>query len=258
MCKSTGLPSSAKLLIATIAAALVFSIPAAATLTSNSQPAETVALQTPVTFAQITAPTLPGDFTVTDNSTSDIFSVADQQINFIYENITGTLPAGLSGEQTAFLTITAISTTPGSINGGIITESGYSGSFSIIRSNPAMNGLSNLLSGTFRTGATISGPVGTTSGTFSDSTALVQTEVVFTSSFISFGSGASESIALSFSDQSAPLALGLGNFLSSFAAEGFGTFGSGPAPEALPEPGSIFSVGIGLLALARFARNRVA
>jgi hypothetical protein len=121
-----------------------------------------------------------------------------------------------------------------------------------------MSGGSNLLSGTFKTGAAISGPVGTTSATFSDSTALLQTEVVFTSDFISFGGGASESIALSFTGQSAPLAIGLGNFLSSFTAEGVGSFGSGPAPEALPEPGSIFSVGIGLLALARFARKRVA
>jgi hypothetical protein len=247
MRKLNGLRSSAKLLITTIAAATLTSIP----------PTVAVGSQNPVAFAEILAPNMPGDFVVTDNGfTSDSFTVSEKQITFLFENITG-LPAGLSGPQTATLTITATSTIPGSVNGGNLMETGYFGTFSIIDNTP-VNGQTNLLSGTFRTGASVSGSNGANSATFSDSTTLGPTEVVFTSSFISFGTSMTEEFALSLNLLTSPLALGAGNFISSFAAVGDGVFESGPDPEVSPEPASIFSVGIGLLALAQFARNRIA
>ena len=234
---------SSRFLVATIAAAVIFSTPLAASLTSSG-----VNSQNTVTFAQFLDIGGTNSFVMTNNGTSDTFT-GSTQILFGYENISGYLLPALQGYETATLTISATTTTTGSINNGNVQESGFSGSFSIIASTPVM-GMSNLLSGTFQSLATFTGGNGANSATFSDSTPN-STEVIFTSSFISFVNPQTEAFGLSFSSVNPDFQLAVNNFIANFTAAGTGTFSSNPPPISdIPEPSSIFSMGLGLFALA--------
>jgi hypothetical protein len=246
---------SGSLLLATMAALLIFSTPAAASLTSTTQPVGG-GTQNPVTFAQLSVSTLPGDFVITDTGVRNTFTVSDDLLDtFLYTNIPG-LPPGLSGVQNATLTLNLISSTHATVGGGNLVEGNFSGSFSIIRTTPASNGQSNLLSGTF-SNATISGLVGARSATFSESSILDPT-FVLTSGFISISNALEEDFSLALTGMSAALSVGPGGFISSATAMGTGTFDSNPPPQVLPEPGSIFPMGAGLLGLAWFASRHAA
>jgi PEP-CTERM motif len=249
MIKYKGFPPSARFLVSTIAAGLIFSTPAAASLTSTNSPVAPIGAQSAVTFALLTLSTLPGEFVITDTGNSDTFIVSDVLLDsFRYSNIPG-LPPELLGVQNATLTLSLTSNSGATVAGGNLAEGGFSGSFSIIRTTPASNGQSNLLSGTI-SGATISGQVGASSATFSVST--VTAGLVLSSSFISIANAVQEDFSLALTGMTTPLAVGRGGFIASDTAEGNGSFDSNPAPEITPEPSSLFSMGAGLLGLAWF------
>lgn len=248
-------PTRGGLLLATIAIGLIFSTPAAASLTSTNPPIAAVGEQNPVTFAQFLLTAT--DFVITDTGSSDAFTAVASLDLFQYANIAN-LPAGVSGGQNATLTLVVTSTTPSVNAGGFLVEGGYSGNFSIMRNTP-VNGKTNLLSGTFGT-AVLSGAPNGTSATFSDSS-ITDAGFALTSSFISFPNVSQEdfSIALSFGSPTV-FKQGPGNFIANAIASGSGISDSNPVPQALPEPSSVFPMGTGLLGLAWFAsvtkRNR--
>jgi hypothetical protein len=211
----------------------------------------------PVTFAQFLEPGGTQDYTLTNTGSSNVLH-GSSTINFFYENISGTLPPELQGLVHATLTIDATSTVMDLVSGGNISESGFSGTFSIL-DNSMVNGQNNLLSGSFSTLATISGTNNGTSANFGDSTPPL-TEVTFNSAFINFGATPlTEAFAISFSSVTPSLANGTNNFLAAFSAAGSGTFSADPAPSSVntPEPVSMLSMGLGLLALGLYGKRRL-
>jgi hypothetical protein len=264
MIKCKGFPSrfprvavrSASFLVATVAVALIFSMPAAASLTSTDPvPPGT---QNPVTFAQFLEATPGNDFVITDHGTSDTLTTlpGGVQVLFLYHNIANLSPA-LSGALQATLTVTATSVTPAVVIGATLTETDWIGNFSFILDTP-VNGQSNLLSGTFGVNANISGGNNSGASTFSDSSAFGPNEVVFSSSFISFPGVLEEDMSLAFSGMNPSFSRGLGNFLANSTAQATGSFDANPVPESVPEPGSVFPMGAGLLGVVGFASRYAA
>ena len=246
------LPRNASLLLVTIAAALIFSTPAAASLTSTNP--VVLGTQNPVTFVQFNLNTAPGDFIITDNGSSDTLTVTSQLLDFFsFANIAN-LPADVAHGQVATLNLSLTTTTHATNVGGSLSEGGFSGSFSIIRNTPASNGQSNLLSGTLG-GGLLTGSSGAASATFSDSTTFGGT-IALTSSFISLSNALQEDFSISLTGMPVAFTIGLGNFISNDVANGAGTLDSNPVPQALPEPTSMFLMGAGLLPLAWFAKRK--
>jgi hypothetical protein len=206
----------------------------------------------PLTFAQFLEPGGSQDYTLTNNGTGNVLH-GSSAIDFFYENINGTLPGALQGLVHATLTIDATSTTMDLISGSNISESGFTGTFTIL-DDSMVNSQNNLLSGSFSTLATISGTNGGTSANFGDSTPTLA-EVTFNSAFIDFSpTPLTEAFAISFSSVTPSLVNGTGNFLAAFTAAGSGTFSSDPPPSAdtAPEPVSFLSMCLGLLTLALY------
>ena len=121
----------------------------------------------PVTFGQGLEQSASQDFNLVDTGSGVTLS-ASSQIYFIFSNINGTLPAGLSGPLSATLTLNLSSTTPDVISNGTISEGGFTGTFSIVLNTP-VNGLTNLLSGTITSSsnATLTGKSGGTGASLS-------------------------------------------------------------------------------------------
>ena len=212
----------------------------------------------PVTFAQYLEPGGTQDYTLTNNGTGNVLH-GSSAVDFFYENVNGTLPVALQGLVHATLTIDATSNTTDVIGSSNISESGFTGTFTIL-DDSTVNGQNNLLSGSFSTLATISGTNGGTSANFGDSTPTL-TEVTFNSAFINFGATPlTEAFAISFSSVTPQLVNGAGSFLAAFTAAGSGTFSSDPPPSAVtasPEPVSFLSMFSGLLAIAPFGMRRL-
>jgi hypothetical protein len=242
---SVSAAGSGSLWLATLAAGLIFSMPAAASLTSTSQPV--VGTQNPVTFAQFEEQIFQNDFVFTDSVTGESFGTIPGGIPiFLFFQNVANLPPVLSGPQQATLNFTSTANGPATSGGGTLTEF-ISGNFSITLDTP-FNGRSNLLSATF-SNASISGGVGGNNATLSFSTAAA----IFTSSFVSFASPVEEDFSLSLTSVQPSFAMGLGGFIANSTAVGTGTFDSNPPPVFTPEPGSLFPMGAGLLGLAWFA-----
>ncbi len=155
------------------------------------------------------------------------------------------------GQIEALLTLNAITYTP--VSG--TTESGFSGSFSII----ADVGGANLLSGTFGPNAYISGNLEAYQMTFSDSSPPLSTEVVFTSYYLDFtDSTTNQSISLSATNLENAYEIDTNpkGFLTDNSGVGSGNFSAVPAPVIAPEPTTLLLSGGELLGMGFLLRKR--
>jgi len=206
----------------------------------------------PVTFGQGLEQSASQDFNLVDTGSGVTLS-ASSQIYFIFSNINGTLPAGLSGPLSATLTLNLSSTTPDVISNGTISEGGFTGTFSIVLNTP-VNGLTNLLSGTITSSsnATLTGKSGGTGASLSASTPPLGS-VTFNSAFVQFINPTTQAFSLALSSVVPSFVDNGSGFLSPFSAAGSLTFSSDPAPSvagvATPEPISMLLLGFGLITL---------
>jgi len=191
-----------------------------------------------VTFAQFFEQNGTQDFVFNNLTTSGTFNQVSggSPIFFLYQNIAG-LPPSLVGIQSARLYITTVTTQPGSVNGGTLSQPlDQTVIIQIIRDTPAPPGVgggdrTNLLTAVFSPNSqspSITGANGGNSATMSATTP--DHTVTFGSHFLSFASTTQRNLAFSFSSLSPSLSLGAGSFLQSMSAAGSGTFASNPVP----------------------------
>lgn len=196
----------------------------------------------PVQFATFNHPGNQKPFTFTNTGSGGTFT-ASTQVSFNFTGIPG-LPAELTGDQNATLTLTATASTPATANGTLFDQPLNSAVLSFTRNSPS-GGLTNLLTATFS--GVLSGRNASLAATLDASNTSGDT-VVFTSSFLNFSQTISRSLALAFSAVTPMISNGPGGFLASFTASGVGTFSSEPPPfiNAIPLPASIVMLGAGL------------
>lgn len=172
-------------------------------------------------------------------------------VDFRYLNVSG-LPPSLSGFQSAHVFITATTATSGSGAGTVTQPLDSTITIQILRDTPAPAGTgggnrTNLLTAVITPGAgtpSLTGASGGNSATLSATTpAGVAHNVTFTSHFLNFSSTTDRNVGLSFSSVSPNFSLGAGNFLTSMAAAGTGTFASNPVPNYIGPTAGEVSVG---------------
>lgn len=206
-------------------------------------------LASPVTFGQGLEQNGSQDFHLVDTG-SGVTLTASSQIYFIFSNVTGTLPPGLTGPLSATLTLNLASSTPDSVTNGTISEGGFTGTFSILLNTP-VNGQTNLLSGTITSAAnaTLTGKSGGTGASLSASTPPTGA-VMFSSAFVTFTNPITEAFSLALSSVVPSFVdNGLG-YLAAFNAAASETFSSDPPPavvSATPEPVSMLLIGFGMI-----------
>jgi hypothetical protein len=191
------------------------------------------------------------DFSIISGGGTTFFN-GSSQVFFSFSN---TIPPSnpLPGIRQATLTWNASSTTIATDDAVTISQSGFSGTFSIIDNLLG----TNLLSGAFGPFGTLSGPSGGTSATFSDSIPPVD-EVTFTSAYLDFTLSTTQAFALSLSNLNPGLSLLAGMPVDATAA-GTGTFSADPLPTShTPEPASMALMGSALVAVGLFGRKKVA
>jgi hypothetical protein len=219
---------------------------------------------TPVTFGQGLEQNGSQDFHLVDTG-SGVTLTASSQIYFVFSNVTGTLPPGLTGPLSATLTLDLSSSTPDSLTGGIISEGGFTGTFSITLNTP-VNGKTNLLSGTINSAAnaTLTGKQGGTGASLSASTPPTGS-VTYSSAFVSFIDPITEALSLALSSVVPSFEDNGSGFLAPFYAAGSETFSSNPPPAVVtsaPEPVSMLLIGFGMMLIGtvgvrvRRARSR--
>jgi hypothetical protein len=203
---------------------------------------------TPVTFGQGLEQNASQDFQLVDTG-SGVTLTSSSQIYFVFSNVTGTLPPGLTGPLSATLTLDLSSTTPDSVTGGIISEGGFTGTFSIVLNTP-VNGQTNLLSGTINSAAnaTLTGKEGGTGASLSASTPPTGS-VTYNSAFVSFIDPTTEALSFALSSVVPSFEDNGSGFLAAFNAAGSETFSSNPPPvvTASPEPISMLLIGFGMM-----------
>ena len=205
------------------------------------------ALAAPVTFGQAFEQTGSQDFNLVDTGSGVTLS-GTSQIYFIFSNVNGTLPPGLTGPLSATLTLNLASSTSDVVNNGTVSEGGFTGTFSI-KLNTAVNGQTDLLSGiiTAAANATLTGKNGGTGASFSASTPPVGA-VGFKSAFVTFTGSTTEAFSLALSSLAPSFGDNGSGFLGPFAAAGSLTVSSNPAPSvtsSTPEPVSMLLLGFG-------------
>lgn len=196
----------------------------------------------PVQFATFNQVGNDKPFTFTNTGAGATFT-ASTQVSFNFTGIPG-LPAELTGDQSATLTLTATASSPTIVNGPIFDQPLNNAVLSFTRNAPS-GGLTNLLTVNFS--GLLSGRNGSRAATVDASNTSGDT-VLFTSSFLDFSQTISRSLALGFSAVTPMISNGPGGFLASFTASGVGTFSSEPPPfvNAIPLPASIVMLGAGL------------
>ena len=204
-------------------------------------------LAAPVTFGQGLEQSASQDFHLVDTG-SGVTLTASSQIFFVFSNVAG-LPSDLTGPLAATLTLNLASSSPDTISNGVISEGGFTGTFSIIL-NTAINGQTNLLSGTITSlaDATLSGKSGGTSASLSASTPPPGA-VSYNSAFVSFVNPVTEDLAFSLSSVVPSFVDNGSGYLAAFNAAGSETFSSNPPPivTASPEPISMLLIGFGMM-----------
>jgi hypothetical protein len=193
----------------------------------------------PVTFGQGLEQSGSQDFHLVDTGTG---------VTLTASNVSGTLPPGLTGPVSATLTLNLTSTTPDVVSGTTISEGGFTGTFSITL-NTAINGQTNLLSGTISSGAnaTLSGKEGGTGASLSASTPPTGA-VMYNSAFVQFVNPTTEALSLALSSVVPSFMDNGSGFLENFNAAGSETFSSEPPPIAsTPEPISMLLIGFGMM-----------
>jgi len=209
--------------------------------------------------------------TVGSITTTTVSATGDVQ--FTFSGVTG-LP--FSGPQDATFSLNAMSTQIGNCGTACATndsytQPGYSGTFSF--TDVALG--TNLLSGTFATtaspattGAQLGSTIGGHGGSFdaSDDGGNL-TQIVLTSTYLSFADVTSETSSWSLSSLETSLGAGfaVGTVTSgqaypngTYGAAGTGTFSTTPGPPALaPEPASFVLIGGGLLGLGILRRRKL-
>jgi len=183
---------------------------------------------------------------------------------FNYLSVAGSLPADLSGNQDATLTLTSSTLTAAQTAfGGLVGQQDITGlgllanELKITRTTPALEGTgsnTNLLTMTF-TGQII-GAIGGGSPQLSGDTALLMT-VTYTSDFLTFGNGERQ-FSLTFTSWgNTPVTNGLqvaAPYFANATANGTGTFAA--EATAIPEPGTIILGAVGLSALVAVGYRR--
>lgn len=206
----------------------------------------------PSTFGQALEQSASQDFHLVDTGTG-VTLTASSQIYFVFSNVNG-LPGGLSGPLAATLTVNLFSSTPDVYDAstGIISEGGFTGTFSLILNSP-IAGQTNLLSGTIASGAnaTLSGKSGGTGATLSASTPPTGS-ITYNSAFVQFPNIITEDLSLALSSVVPSFADNGSGLLSTFNAAGSATFSSNPAPTVVtvattPEPVSMLLMGFGMM-----------
>ena len=203
---------------------------------------------TPATFGQGLEQSASQDFHLVDTGSGVAFT-ASSQIYFVFSNVTGTLPPGLTGPLSATLTLDLSSSTADTMTNGNISEGGFTGTFSI-NLNTAVNGQTNLLSGTIGSAAnaTLNGKSGGTAATLSASTPPPGS-VSYNSAFVQFLNPTTEALSFALSSVVPSFVDNGSGFLAAFNAAGSETFSSEPAPTIgnTPEPVSMLLIGFGLM-----------
>lgn len=202
---------------------------------------------TPATFGQGLEQSASQDFNLVDTG-SGVTLTASSQIYFVFSNVSG-LPANLTGPLSATLTLDLSSSTKDVVSNGIISETGFTGTFSIVL-NSAINGQTNLLSGTINSAAdaTLSGKVGGTGASLSASTPPTGA-VAYNSAFVSFVNPVTEALSFALSSVVPSFVDNGSGYIAPFSAAGSETFSSNPPPVvgSTPEPVSMLLIGFGLM-----------
>ena len=156
------------------------------------------------------------------------------------------------GPQAATITLTSKAVTAAATGGSLIFQpiDGPSNTLTITR----VSDNANLLSLTF-TGA-LGGISGATNASLSGSTSFGDT-LIFSSDLLNFAGITTRGFQFNLHNMTAGLSKGGNGFLNSFAADSVGGLSSNVAP-ALPEPGSIALLGIGLVAAGAATRRKFA
>lgn len=213
-----------------------------------------------ITFAQFSQAVAGNQFTFTNN-TAGGFSTFTASVPVNFEFLFPGLSGDLTGPQAATLTMTAVTTVPAqSINipfAFLAQPFNVLSTLAIVRNAPATlgdNSRTNLLTVDF-TGF-ITGAPGAGSGNLNGDTAI-GTTVNYSSDFLDFSNTSARNFALSFSSITPALAID-GSFLRSFSTAGTGTFASNPLPliTAIPEPGTMAALGMGLALMGVMRRRK--
>lgn len=202
------------------------------------------------TFAQFTNGGA-NNFVYTNNGTNATFNASSIAVQFNYSNILN-LPADLTGNQAATLTLSSRTNAPAQNFGGFGVESinGSNGvtttvnTIVITRNTAAAQGNGTrtvLLRVEFAT-ATLSGPVPGNAATLSGSSTT--STVTFSSDFLDFSQTTQRDLGLSFSSVLPNLSINANNFFNNFTAAGTGTFSSDPVPNVVPEGDSSQALGV--------------
>jgi len=196
-----------------------------------------VAQASPIQFAGFHLINANQPLSLTNNGgTSVTLSAISVPVVFNYTTQSG-LP---TTDRNATLTINPVGTantlTPAIVAGSLLDQPINPLTFSIIENGTGKN----LLSMT----ATSADLIGLT-GSFNGSTIATKTSV-YTSDYLTFPAGDTESFKLGLGTLSQPLSAGAGGFLSSFSANVNGQFS---ADSVVPEPASAALLGIGVLSV---------
>lgn len=195
-----------------------------------------------ITFGQFFEVNGTNDFIFTNNTSTATFNTiaGGSPVTFTYQNVSG-LPPELQGPQAAHVFVTAVTTTPATVNGNRVNQP-FDQTFTIqiIRDSPASTGTgsrTNLLTAVVTpVGSSFSdlaGDIGSSSVAYTASTP--NQALAYSSDFIGFGAPIVErNLALSFSSVTPALSIGPSGFLNSFSAAGTGTFAANPGPVFIP------------------------
>jgi hypothetical protein len=231
----------------------------------------------PVTFAQVIeatggTTTNPNAFTYTNSGTTaggSTLTAVSVPVDFTFENIGGTLPADLTGPQTAILTLTASSTSAATTSfGGAVDNQAFptpTDTLTITRTTPAAegnNGRTNLLTVTF-SGANLMGYVGGTTPQLSADSALTTNPatVTYSSDFINLAASTQNDFALAFSSwdptgSTTGLGIASDGYYNSATAAAAGTFDEAGVSTVIPEPSGLYTELAGGLLLFAFCGRR--
>lgn len=222
---------------------------------------------TPVTFAQFTGGAAQNfEFTNTGSGASLTAVGSGSPVTFTYQSFAlAGLDPSLIGPLAATLTMTATAA-PGATqdNYGQDRQAFTSATMQFTLNMPVRN-QSNLLTVTIQPsglrGPSLQGDNGGNAASFQGGS--TNFSVVFESDFLDFSQTILRDYALSFTGINPMLSLGTANdtqFLSSFTADGTGTFDSDPPPKvvfAVAEPGSMVLMAFGLVGSVTVRRKVV-